>query len=93
MASWAGNNGCLLGDVGAWWQVLAGVVLIWVAPDMLGVRACSMSGSPLSRLNLKGIHGAQIDRKQRLAGNRGVVQAQCRGGYRCAGHLSYRRSV
>ncbi|RLC04877.1 MAG: cytochrome C biosynthesis protein [Deltaproteobacteria bacterium] len=50
--------GRMLGDVGIWWQVLVGVVLIWVALGMLGVQACSMSGSLLYRLKLRGIHGA-----------------------------------
>jgi len=50
--------GRMLGDVGSWWQVLVGIVLIWVALGMFGVQACSMSGSLLYRLNLRGIHGA-----------------------------------
>jgi len=50
--------GRMLGDVGIWLQVLVGGVLIWVALGMLGVQACSMSGSLLYRLNLRGIHGA-----------------------------------
>jgi cytochrome c-type biogenesis protein len=50
--------GRMLGDVGFWLQVLVGLVLVWVALGMLGVQACSMSGSLLYRLNLKGIHGA-----------------------------------
>ena len=50
--------GRMLGDVGIWWQVLVGAVLIWVALGMLGVQACSMSGSLLYRLNLRGIRGA-----------------------------------
>ena len=50
--------GRMLGDVGVWWQVLVGAILIWVALGMLGVQACSMSGSLLFRLNLRGIHGA-----------------------------------
>lgn len=50
--------GRMLGDVGNWWQVLVGIVLIWVALGMLGVQACSMSGSLLYRLNFRGIHGA-----------------------------------
>lgn len=50
--------GRMLGDVGSWWQVIVGIVLIWVALGMLGVQACSMSGSLLYRLNLRGIHGA-----------------------------------
>ena len=50
--------GRMLGDVGIWLQILVGAVLIWVALGMLGVQACSMSGSLLYRLNLRGIHGA-----------------------------------
>ena len=50
--------GRMFGDVGTWWQVLVGIILIWVALGMLGVQACSMSGSLLYRLNLRGIHGA-----------------------------------
>ena len=50
--------GRMLGDVGSWWQVIVGLVLIWVALGMLGVQACSMSGSLLYRLNFRGIFGA-----------------------------------
>ena len=50
--------GRMLGDVGIWFQILVGAVLIWVALGMLGVQACSISGSMLYRLKLKGIHGA-----------------------------------
>jgi cytochrome c-type biogenesis protein len=50
--------GRMLGDVGIWWQVLVGGVLIWVALGMLGVQACTMSGAVLYRLKLRGIHGA-----------------------------------
>ena len=50
--------GRMFGDVGTWWQVLVGIVLIWVALGMLGVQACTMSGSLLYRFNLHGIHGA-----------------------------------
>jgi len=50
--------GRMLGDVGNYWQILVGLVLVWVALGMLGVEKCSMSGSLLHRLNLKGIFGA-----------------------------------
>lgn len=50
--------GRMLGDVGIWWQVLVGAVLIWLALGMLGVQACTMSGTFLYRLKLRGIHGA-----------------------------------
>ncbi|WP_028324959.1 cytochrome c biogenesis CcdA family protein [Desulfatirhabdium butyrativorans] len=50
--------GRMLGDVSVWFQVLVGAVLIWVALGMLGVQACSMSGSLLYRLRLQGMAGA-----------------------------------
>jgi cytochrome c-type biogenesis protein len=50
--------GRMLGDVGNYWQILVGLVLLWVALGMFGVEKCSMSGSLLYRLNLKGIFGA-----------------------------------
>ncbi|MBU0985732.1 MAG: cytochrome c biogenesis protein CcdA [Proteobacteria bacterium] len=50
--------GRMLGDVGNYWQILIGLVLIWVALGMLGVEKCAMSGSLLYRLNLKGLFGA-----------------------------------
>jgi cytochrome c-type biogenesis protein len=50
--------GRMLGDVGTYWQMLVGGVLIWVALGMLGVERCSMSGSLLHRLNLRGGLGA-----------------------------------
>ena len=55
VCAWLGR---MLGDVGLWWQVPVGVILIWVAMGMLGVQACTVSGSMLYRLNLRGIHGA-----------------------------------
>jgi len=50
--------GRMLGDVGNYWQILVGLVLIWVALGMMGVEACSASGSLLYRLNVRGIGGA-----------------------------------
>ena len=37
--------GRMLGDVGNYWQILVGIILIWVALGMLGIEKCSMSGS------------------------------------------------
>jgi len=50
--------GRMLGDVGNYWQILIGLVLVWVALGMMGVEKCTMSGSLLYRLNLKGRFGA-----------------------------------
>ncbi len=50
--------GRMLGDAGNYWQVLVGLILIWVALGMLGVEKCSFSGGFLHRLNLQGLFGA-----------------------------------
>jgi cytochrome c-type biogenesis protein len=50
--------GRMLGDVGNYWQILVGSVLVWVALGMLGIEKCSMSGSLLYKLNFRGIFGA-----------------------------------
>jgi len=50
--------GRMLGDVGNYWQILIGLILVWVALGMLGVEKCSMSGNLLYRLNLRGPFGA-----------------------------------
>lgn len=50
--------GRMLGDVGNYWQILIGAVLVWVSLGMLGVEKCSTSGNLLYRLNFKGISGA-----------------------------------
>jgi cytochrome c-type biogenesis protein len=50
--------GRMLGDVGNWWQILIGLILVWVALGILGVEKCSVSSSLLYRLNLRGLFGA-----------------------------------
>ncbi len=50
--------GRMLGDVGNYWQIVVGIILIWVALGMMGVESCSTSGSLLYRLNLRGLWGA-----------------------------------
>ena len=50
--------GRMLGDVGNYWQILIGLLLVWVALGMLGVEKCAVSGSLLYRLNFKGLFGA-----------------------------------
>ena len=52
--------GRMLGDVGNYWQILVGAVLLWVALGMLGVESCSFSGSILARFTMKGILGALV---------------------------------
>ena len=50
--------GRMLGDVGNYWQILVGLVLVWVALGMFGVEKCSMSGSLLQKLRVNGLSGA-----------------------------------
>ena len=68
--------GRMLGDVGNYWQILVGLILIWVALGMLGVEKCSMSGNLLYRLNLKGIRGALV-----LGLAYGVLSGSCTFGF------------
>ena len=68
--------GRMLGDVSNYWQILVGVVLIWVALGMLGVEKCSMSGSWLYRLNLTGLPGAFV-----LGLAYGILAGSCTFGF------------
>jgi cytochrome c-type biogenesis protein len=68
--------GRMLGDVGSWWTILVGAVLIWVALDMLGVSACQMPGGILGRLRLKGIGGAFV-----LGLAYGILSGSCTFGF------------
>ena len=68
--------GRMLGDIGNYWQILIGAVLIWVALGMLGVEKCSMSGSLLYRLSLKGLPGAFV-----LGLGYGILSGSCTFGF------------
>jgi len=68
--------GRMLGDVGNYWQILVGAVLIWVALGMLGVEKCSLSGGLLYRLNLKGLSGAFL-----LGLAYGILSGSCTFGF------------
>jgi cytochrome c-type biogenesis protein len=68
--------GRMLGDVGPWWTILIGVILVWVALDMLGVQACSMSGNLMGRLRVRGIGGAFL-----LGLAYGVFSGSCTFGF------------
>ncbi len=73
ITAWLGR---MLGDVGNYWQILVGLVLIWVALGMLGVKACSMSGGFLYRLNLRGLFGALL-----LGLLYGILSGSCTFGF------------
>ncbi|MBW1798125.1 MAG: sulfite exporter TauE/SafE family protein [Deltaproteobacteria bacterium] len=68
--------GRMLGDVGNYWQILVGLVLVWVALGMFGVEKCSMSGSLLYRMKLTGFFGAFI-----LGLAYGVLSGSCTFGF------------
>jgi len=66
----------MLGDVGNYWQILVGAILIWVALGMLGVEKCSMSGSLLYKLNVRGKLGAFV-----LGLAYGILSGSCTFGF------------
>ncbi|NMC49326.1 MAG: cytochrome C biosynthesis protein [Desulfovibrio sp.] len=68
--------GRMLGDVGSWWTILIGLVLVWVSLDMLGVARCSMSGSLLGKIRLKGLTGAFA-----LGLGYGILSGSCTFGF------------
>jgi len=68
--------GRMLGDVGPYWTILVGAVLIWVALDMTGIAYCSMSGGLMNRLRVKGLSGAFI-----LGLAYGVLSGSCTFGF------------
>ena len=68
--------GRMLGDVGNYWQILVGLVLVWVALGMLGVEKCSLSGNILYKFNLRGMFGALV-----LGLAYGVLSGSCTFGF------------
>ena len=68
--------GRMLGDVGPYWTIAIGLLLIWVALDMLGVAKCSISGGLMARLTLKGLFGAFV-----LGLAYGVLSGSCTFGF------------
>lgn len=68
--------GRMLGDVGNYWQLVIGGILVWISLGMLGVEKCSMSGSLLYRLKIRGIFGAFV-----LGLAYGVLSGSCTFGF------------
>lgn len=68
--------GRMLGDVGAYWTIVVGLILLWVALDMLGVAKCSMSGGLMAKLKVKGMLGAFI-----IGLAYGVLSGSCTFGF------------
>jgi len=68
--------GRMLGDVGNYWQILVGLILIWVALGMFGIEKCSMSGTMLHRLKVTGLFGAFV-----LGLAYGILSGSCTFGF------------
>jgi len=68
--------GRMLGDVGPYWTIAIGLLLIWVSLDMLGVAKCSLSGGLMARLTIKGLSGAFV-----LGLGYGVLSGSCTFGF------------
>ncbi len=68
--------GRMMGDVGPYWTLLLGGILIWVAMDMLGIGKCKMPGSSLARLQIKGLPGAFV-----LGLAYGILSGSCTFGF------------
>ena len=67
--------GRILGDVGPYWTLLLGGILIWLAVDMLGIAKCKMPNS-LGKLHLHGLGGAFI-----LGLAYGILSGSCTFGF------------
>lgn len=69
--------GRILGDVGPYWTIPVGLLLMWVAFDMLGVSKCSLPGNGLlTRLRITGAGGAFI-----LGLAYGILSGSCTFGF------------
>jgi cytochrome c-type biogenesis protein len=68
--------GRMLGDVGPYWTIIVGLILVWVALDMLGVAKCSMTGNMMGRFKLRGMGGAFV-----LGLAYGVLSGSCTFGF------------
>ncbi|MEF3169145.1 MAG: cytochrome C biosynthesis protein [Deltaproteobacteria bacterium] len=69
--------GRMLGDVGPYWTIPVGLLLIWVAFDMLGVSKCSLPGNKyLARLRITGAGGAFL-----LGLAYGILSGSCTFGF------------
>ncbi|MFA7381899.1 MAG: cytochrome c biogenesis protein CcdA [Desulfurivibrionaceae bacterium] len=68
--------GRMLGDVGPYWSMAVGMILIWVAVDMLGLAKCAIPGGLLGKLQVQGAWGAFV-----LGLAYGVLSGSCTFGF------------
>lgn len=68
--------GTMLGQVSSYWTILVGAILVWIALDMWGVSRCSISGSLMGRIKIKGLLGALV-----LGLAYGILSGSCTFGF------------
>lgn len=68
--------GRMLGDIGSFWQIPVGLILLWVALGMMRVESCSSSSGLLYRLHLRGMGGAFL-----LGLAYGILSGACTFGF------------
>jgi len=68
--------GRMFGDVGPYMSIVVGVILVWVALDILGVASCSLANGLLARIQVKGLTGALI-----LGLAYGILSGSCTFGF------------
>lgn len=68
--------GRMMGDVGPYWTLLLGAILLWIALDMLGIAKCSLPGNTLARLQIRGLTGAFL-----LGLAYGILSGSCTFGF------------
>lgn len=68
--------GRMLGDVGPYWTMAVGLILLWVAVDMLGFAKCSIPSGLIARLKVRGAGGAFV-----LGLAYGVLSGSCTFGF------------
>jgi len=68
--------GRMLGDIGPYWTIAVGAILIWVALDMLDIGNFSMSGGLINKIRVRGLWGALI-----LGLSYGILSGSCTFGF------------
>ena len=68
--------GRMLGDVGTYWQVPVGLLLVWAALGMMGVEKCTIPGTFLNRIRIRGLWGAVV-----LGLAYGILSGSCTFGF------------
>jgi cytochrome c-type biogenesis protein len=68
--------GTMLGEVSPYWTLPVGAILIWIALDMWGITKCSLSGSLMGRIKIKGLAGALV-----LGLAYGILSGSCTFGF------------